>query len=60
MARSLASRRPTPMNRPHWFAYYVKRHDIHVRSGDAVQAERAAQLAMFYLLLSLAEADGAL
>lgn len=46
-------RTPRPMSRMGWHAYYVARVN---KTGN----EEALHLAMWYLLLALAEQDGAL
>jgi hypothetical protein len=51
MAKARISRKPTPVSRTGWFRHYVGRFN---KTRDPV----AAHLAMWYLLMALAEGDG--
>lgn len=51
MARPLTSRRPTPVSRTGWFRHYVGRYN---KTADPA----AAHLALWYLIMALAEGDG--
>lgn len=50
---SRSRRRATPTTRTGWFGYYVARY-------NKTEDPQALHLAMWYLLLALAESDGAL
>lgn len=51
MAKKLTTRRPSPVTRTGWFRHYAGRF-------NKTQDPQAAVMAMWYLLMALAEGDG--